>query len=149
MFRKRQALVADVEHIPEDVIAAIPDVAAASANPVSAFRHVEPGPDAPRGAAPEAPAKPARAHATGSAELDVGGLVAEVRRQMDSVFARELAKVESSLACQMQRVEDDLAAARASLEALRDENRQLAAAKAEAERKLQAIRDLMKAAEDL
>lgn len=142
VFRKRQAEEAD-EPIPEDVLASIPEVGhAAPGEAAKPPRVAETGRKGRKGAAA------AQRHAPAAQAPDVAGLVAEVRRQMDTVFERELAKVEDTFAGRMREMEARLAAAQAELEALRGENRQLLGAKADHERKLQAFKELSRSLDE-
>lgn len=142
VFRKRQAEEAD-EPIPEDVLASIPEVRhAAPGEATKPPRVAETGRKGRKGAAA------AQRHAPAAQAPDVAGLVAEVRRQMDTVFERELAKVEDTFAGRMREMEARLAAAQAELEALRGENRQLLGAKGDYERKLQAFKELSRSLDE-
>lgn len=144
VFRKRQAEEAD-EPIPEDVLASIPEVGhAAPGEAAKPPRVAETGRKGRKGAA----AAQRHAPAAQAPDVDVAGLVAEVRRQMDTVFERELAKVEDTFAGRMREMEARLAAAQAELEALRGENRQLLGAKGDYERKLQAFKELSRSLDE-
>lgn len=152
MFRKRQAAVADDE-IPEDILASIPDLDESGPN------------EAPVAAPAKAPSyefglearpawKPTHRDAgmdreVRNADVDVSVLVAEVRRSMDTVFSRELSKVEDSFGSKLRQMEGLLAQAQAELDSLRGENQNLHVVKADYERKIHALKDLTRTIEKL
>lgn len=75
-------------------------------------------------------------------EPNVAGLVADVRRQMESVFSRELGKVEDSFTATLRQLEGRLERTSAEADALRRENESLQRLKADYERKVDALREL-------
>lgn len=172
LFRKRQT---SPDEIPDDLIAAIPDVEARAGSHEGAHghdgRHREPaaapspddwrpvsiplGPAPPAAAAepavvfaPPAPAPapnvpPARAASLRRPpEADVVALVAEVRRQMEAVFSRELAKVEDTFTATLRQMEGHLEKAHAEADGLRREKDDLLRVKAEYDRKAEALKEL-------
>lgn len=154
MFRKRQAAVADDE-ISDDILASIPDLdegqpldapmhASSEAAPRAEGYSWENGAGwngAARGASPS--------RGVLNADVEVSTLVAEVRRQMDTVFSRELSKVEDSFGGKLRQMEGLLAQAQAELEDLRGENKSLMGVKADYERKIHALKDLTRSIEKL
>ena len=194
LFRKRQSaatLPAD-ETIPDDLLAAIPDVGgkAAAETPVP-FVDVTPVDDDDPIALPESwnPAdilarramreeaakppepprdedkkkgsrddkkartdekKPPRAEEADMPPLavpDMGALVQDVRRQMESVFSRELGKVEDSFTATLRDLQARLDRATTEADGLRRENESLLRLKAEYDRKAEALRELARSFE--
>jgi hypothetical protein len=163
LFRKRQSaatLPAD-ETIPDDILANIPDVGSKDPPATSvAFVQVT-DTDADEAAIPlpaswqpaEAPRPPAPlprgadAAPAGPAGPDVAAMVQDVRRQMESVFSRELGKVEDSFSATVREMQARLERATAEAEGLRRENEALLRMKAEYDRKGEALKQLAKSFE--
>jgi hypothetical protein len=153
LFRKRPSaatLPAD-ETIPDDLIAAIPDVGEdpprASVSFVPVADADEPAIALPVSWAPPAeprPVEPEAADAPGPRPSgpDAAALLQDVRRQMESVFSRELDKVEDSFTATVRDLEARLARAGAEAEGLRRENASLLRMKAEYDRKAEALKEL-------
>lgn len=135
MFRKRQTVQAAEpaeDEVPFDLIASLP---------------VET--EGPRNAAPAAedwraiplPASggiPVEKHPG----TDVAGLVADMRKQMEQAFNRELDKIEGSFTSTMRQMEGQLNHANAELADLKREKDALQRMKIEYERKAEALREL-------
>lgn len=155
LFRKRQSAATADETIPDDLLANIPDVGSKDP-PATSVAFVEVT-DADEAAIPlpaswkpaEAP-RPAGRKRGGDAPPagpDVAAMVQDVRRQMESVFSRELGKVEDSLSATLHDLQARLERANAEVEGLRRENESLLRMKLEYDRKAEALKELAKSFE--
>lgn len=137
LFRKQK----EDDAISEELLAAIPDVGAGGRDDAKTILvHTAVADDE----AP--PARPARAAARAPAEHvhspALGNALGQMRRQMEDAFARELDRVEGTMAEALRQMEERLQLANDRLTALRIENDELQKAKAGYERKLDALRQL-------
>ena len=137
MFRKRQTVQAAEpaeDEIPVDLIASLPEIE--TGRPQEAAPAAEdwrPIPLPPSGAAVTVDKHP---------PTDVAGLVADMRRQMEQAFNRELDKIEDSFTTTLRQMEGQLNHANTELAELRREKEALQRMKIEYERKAEALREL-------
>ena len=96
----------------------------------------------------ETPEPPAPAPAAASpAGPDAAALVQDLRRQMETLFTREMGRVEDSFATSLRDLQARLDRASAEAEGLRRENESLLRMKAEYDRKAEALKELARSFE--
>lgn len=103
-----------------------------------------PGAAGPTGAGP--PPMPFAAIDPAVLDVDLASLVGDIRERVAGAFDQQLARVESTFASTLERMEAKLAQAELELAAVRAEH---ARVKDETERKAEALRELKKALENI